>query len=319
LSNLVVAFCTYNRAARLPALVAALRRQQCPVPFEILAVDNNSSDATQETLFKLSAEPGPRLRIAREMTQGISHARNRVLREAALAEYLVFLDDDELPRAGFLASAYAALHDHGADCVGGRVHVSFAGCKRPAWLTDDLLGHYAKVDYGNDAFWMTDAARPVWTANCGYRVALFKDPDVRFDERYSRAGHGVGGGEDTVMFRTLLRLGVRIRYEPRMEVDHFVEPWRLTRRYLMRLHFVNGRRFGQYAMPDYPRSILAVPPFLVLDTLGYWLAAARLALRRDPNAFRTTLDAVHRAGSMWGRLLRWRDLRLHPSGALDGR
>lgn len=43
--KLIVAFCTYNRAPRLPALVNALRQQACPLPLEILAV-NNSRDYT---------------------------------------------------------------------------------------------------------------------------------------------------------------------------------------------------------------------------------------------------------------------------------
>lgn len=44
--KLIVAFCTYNRASRLPALVNALRQQACPLPFEILAANNNSLDNT---------------------------------------------------------------------------------------------------------------------------------------------------------------------------------------------------------------------------------------------------------------------------------
>ncbi len=39
---LTFAFCTYNRADRLRTLVAAMRAQACPVPFEILAINNNS-------------------------------------------------------------------------------------------------------------------------------------------------------------------------------------------------------------------------------------------------------------------------------------
>ena len=77
--KITYAFCTYNRADRLPSLVAAMRAQACPVPFEILAVNNNSTDNTASVLERLELAPGPRLRVATEPEPGIVPARNRVL------------------------------------------------------------------------------------------------------------------------------------------------------------------------------------------------------------------------------------------------
>jgi hypothetical protein len=42
----IVAYCTYNRAQPLPALANALFQQTCPLPFKILAVNNNSQGNT---------------------------------------------------------------------------------------------------------------------------------------------------------------------------------------------------------------------------------------------------------------------------------
>ena len=42
----IVAYCTYNHAQTLPALANALCQQTCPLPFEILAVHNNSQGNT---------------------------------------------------------------------------------------------------------------------------------------------------------------------------------------------------------------------------------------------------------------------------------
>lgn len=63
--KLIVAFCTYNRASRLPALVNALRQQACPLPFEILAV-NNSRDNTHT----LDLIRGTKLRYRPDMAVG---------------------------------------------------------------------------------------------------------------------------------------------------------------------------------------------------------------------------------------------------------
>ncbi|MDP1619704.1 MAG: glycosyltransferase, partial [bacterium] len=119
--KLIVAFCTYNRASRLPELINALRQQTCPVPFEILAVNNNSKDNTLAVLEQLAHEPGVTLRFVTESQPGIVPARNRATEECLAADYMLFLDDDELPRPGWLAAAHTALTQDDAACVGGRV------------------------------------------------------------------------------------------------------------------------------------------------------------------------------------------------------
>lgn len=102
--KLIVAFCTYNRADRLPDLVTALRAQDCSQPFEILAV-NNSKDNTLTVLEQLARESGANLRYVTETQQGLAPARNRALTEAIDSNILVFLDNDEMPQADFLQAA----------------------------------------------------------------------------------------------------------------------------------------------------------------------------------------------------------------------
>src|SRR6185369_9516261 len=135
---LTYAFCTYNRAERLEPLVAAMRAQACPVPFEILAVNNNSSDATAEVLARLAALPGPPLRWVTETTQGIVAARNRAIAESLASDIMVFIDDDEMPLPGLLAAATHAILNEGAECAGGRVAMDFSQHARPVWLGDEL-------------------------------------------------------------------------------------------------------------------------------------------------------------------------------------
>lgn len=305
---LTFAVCTYNRCARLPALLRAMRSQQCALPYEVLVVDNNSSDATQTMLARLAQDPGAPVRVVFEPAQGIVQARNRALAEALDRDYLVFIDDDELPRAGLLTAAVAALRDEDAECVGGAVRVDFAGLQRPPWLEDSLLGFLAEVDHGDTPFWVTTRATPVWTANVGYRMSLFRDdPTLRFDARYNRIGSGIGGGSDAVMFRRLLERGTRMRYRPDMIVDHSVEPWRLHRRYFLRLHYRAGVRTARFESQDYHGSICGIAPFMIRQALvqaGRGLRAACLG-RRD--YVRTCMNAAFALGTLRGRVQRWRD------------
>ena len=301
------AICTYNRADRLPQLLAAMRAQACPVTFEVLVVDNNSSDATPSVVAEVAAKPGAAVRHVRETEQGIPFASNRALAEALASEVLVFIDDDELPYPGLLESAYRALTEEGARCAGGRVEIVFPGA-RPRWLVDELLGFLAEVDHGEKAFWIKDPSTPIWTANIAYDMSLFRDsPELRFDARYNRRGHGVGGGSDAMMFRELLRREVPILYCPQMRVQHHVEPWRMRRSYFLRLHFVAGRKHGQFQTGDYRRTVLGVPPFMVLAAARHWLRTAVMLFRRQPGVLRQAMNGTHALGMIWGRVLRARE------------
>lgn len=299
--RLTYAFCTYNRAARLDRLVAAIRAQDCPIPFEILAVNNNSQDDTLAVLDKLAHLPGAPLRIVTETQQGIVPARNRAIAEAEESDILVFIDDDELPLPGTLDAACDAIFNEGAQCAGGRVKVDFSEHERPSWLSDELLGFLAEVNHGEESFWIKDAGTPIWTANIAYDMRIFRaDSSLRFDARYNRVGADVGGGEDAMMFRALLSHGARIRYRPDMAVLHGVEPWRLQRKYFLRLHYRAGLRHGQFQLPAYARTVAGVPPFLFRQFVGHALKAAGMQLCVRPGTLRQAMNAAHALGSMQG-------------------
>lgn len=307
---LTFAFCTYNRAPRLAALIESMRSQQCSMPFEVLVVDNNSSDDTPDVIAQFAGAPGVPVRYVRETEQGIPYARNRAIAEAMDSEILVFIDDDELPLPGLLASAVTAIRDEGAVCAGGKVKVDFGTFFRPAWLSDELLGFFGELDHGDDSFWIRDIEKPVWSGNIAYDMRLFRDdPALRFDPRYNRRGTGVGGGSDAVMFRELLTRNVPIRYSPGMVVLHYVDHWRLRRRYFLKLHFIAGRKHGQFETGDYPQEIFGVPPFMFGQALRHAWKTATMLLRRDPGLVRQAMNATNALGMLWGRILRHRALR----------
>lgn len=298
---LTFAFCTFKRADRLAVLVAAMRAQSCPTPFEILAVNNNSPDNTLEVLTSLAKKAGAPLRVVTESAQGIVPARNRAIRESLNSDIMVFIDDDELPLPGLLDSACGAILGDGAQCVGGKVVMDFTRHPRPHWLGDDLLGFLAAIDYGGTPFWIKDTSTPIWTANVAYDMRLFReDSELRFDIRYNREGNVIGGGEDAVMFRALLKRGTRVRYEPGMTVLHDIEPWRLKRRYFLNLHYRNGRRQGRYELPAYSKFVLGMPSFMIKQGLQQLLKTLGMYYTRDRRALRQAMTVAHTFGCLRG-------------------
>lgn len=304
--KITFAFCTYNRADRLEKLVAAMRSQHCDIPFEILAVNNNSQDNTLEVLQQLAEQPGVPLRFVTETVQGIVAARNRAIEEAMNSSILVFIDDDEIPLPGLLAAASYSIFTEGAQCVGGRVEMDFSDYSRPSWLEDELLGFLAATDYGNESFWIKEASTPIWTANIAYDMNIFiNSPELRFDKRYDRKGNVIGGGSDAVMFRNLLDRKISIRYNPDMAVLHDVEPWRLKCRYFLRLHFRSGLRRGRYELPSYPRALFGVPLFLVGQCFQHCLKTLTMLLSGRPGMIRQAMNMTHACGMICGSFLKF--------------
>ena len=103
-----VVISTYNRAGALPATLDALGDQDLlPTDYEVLVVDDGSSDTTWQLL---SATSTPyRLRTFRlPSNQGVSAGRNAGLR-AAEGRYVVMISDDLIVPPEFLRTHIATL------------------------------------------------------------------------------------------------------------------------------------------------------------------------------------------------------------------
>ena len=96
---------THNRADLLPRALASVLAQVCEAPFEVIVVDDGSSDGTSHYLAGIG---DPRLTVlCNDQAQGAAAARNRGL-AVVNAPVTVFLDDDDELLPGFLAATLAA-------------------------------------------------------------------------------------------------------------------------------------------------------------------------------------------------------------------
>ena len=87
---------SYNRSDLLKKILDAVTEQTLSEEqFEVIVVDNNSSDDTKQVVQSYN-EKIKGLKYVLETKQGACHARNRGIQEAT-GEYTAFLDDDCLP------------------------------------------------------------------------------------------------------------------------------------------------------------------------------------------------------------------------------
>ncbi|MBE9542804.1 MAG: glycosyltransferase, partial [Proteobacteria bacterium] len=77
--NLSAIICTYNRAAILTRCLSHLAGQKVPagLEWEIIVVDNNSSDGTDKVVEQLARLHPILIRYVKEPQQGLNYARNR--------------------------------------------------------------------------------------------------------------------------------------------------------------------------------------------------------------------------------------------------
>jgi glycosyltransferase involved in cell wall biosynthesis len=125
---------TRNNAARIAGPLRALARQKLvDSQYELLVIDNGSTDNTATVLEQLHLEM-PNLRWITEPTVGRSAARNRGIREAT-GDLIVFLDDDIFVEANHL-ERHVAYHLDTGDNMAVVGKVVDASPMKPAWLQD---------------------------------------------------------------------------------------------------------------------------------------------------------------------------------------
>jgi glycosyltransferase involved in cell wall biosynthesis len=233
--DLTVAVCTYNGGSRLRRVLLPLMaaRGAATEQFEILVVDNASTDDTPSIVESLSASGG--LSYARETSLGLSHARNRALHDA-VGEIVCFIDDDAVARPTWVEHHRAAYREPNVHAAAGPVRLVWPG-RAPAWFSPAFAEYYSGVDYG-DRTVLEPPDFPFGTnMSVRRRVAL----DVGgFNPELGRRGRGLRSFEETEFFMRLARMGGRIAYLPSAEVDHHVSSERMSLRWVLRRAFANG-------------------------------------------------------------------------------
>lgn len=104
---------TRNRAELLPAAIGSIRDQTYR-QWELLIVDDGSTDSTQSVIGSFLADP--RIRLLRTDGKGVGAARNEAMAQAK-GQLFAYLDSDNIWRPEFLEVAAAYLIERNLDLV----------------------------------------------------------------------------------------------------------------------------------------------------------------------------------------------------------
>jgi glucosyl-dolichyl phosphate glucuronosyltransferase len=296
--------------------------------WDVLVVDNNSTDGTREVVASLAGSFPVTLRYLREPRQGKSHALNTGI-AATPSDIIAFTDDDVVVAKGWLAEATKPLMGASkVEYTGGPVRAIW-GTTPPSWLpttNSNLWGTIAALDYGEDPFVFEERRRIPIGANMAVRRSVFARAGM-FNPSLGRIGNSLLGQEQAEFFYRTRRLGIRGVYVPDMELHHHVPETRLTRRYFRRwwfwkgisrarLHTIHPETELGLDLRDVPR-INGVPRFALGELFGHARRLCTSVLRRDP--FRIAEEEMMLMYSAGYVLESWRVKRAPGTVALEER
>jgi glycosyltransferase involved in cell wall biosynthesis len=199
--RITVAICTHDRAQSLgPMLETLLAQRPAGCEWELLLVENGCTDGT--VTVARGFEGILPLRITSEPELGLSHARNRALREAR-GEAILFTDDDVRLDAGWLAAYRTGLDRFPeADFFAGRI-VAETSADSPPWFREETRGLFdgILVQYevdGGDRILQASDPPPIGASFAVRRRLVERNGVFRAD--LGVRGRQNGRGEETEYF-----------------------------------------------------------------------------------------------------------------------
>jgi len=236
--KLSVVVCTYNRCALLhKALLSLLEQSANKDTYEVIVVDNNSTDATRLVVEEMCKRKGPPLKYVKESRQGLSFARNAGAFKAN-GEIVGYIDDDSTADSSWVDNLCKVYNDfpHVA-CVGGRIKAKWPA-ERPDWLPQSLERNYGVFDLGNDVKVIEYPAN-VLGGNISVRKEVFLKVGG-FSVELGRSTRGLLSNEEKDFCHRIQKTGGIVMYTPHALVYHEVHPERLNEAFLLRRAYWQG-------------------------------------------------------------------------------
>jgi glycosyltransferase involved in cell wall biosynthesis len=237
-----VVICTHNRSGLLTDAIASLREQAYPPEaYEIIVVDNASTDDTRDVVERLKDLPGHPVRYVYEPRLGKSFACNTGAREAR-GDVVAYTDDDVIADSGWLEGLAEGYSFGGPDVVGvgGAIRLLWEA-DRPTWLPVELDGYLGDTRRLGDRMRVLDYGIGLHGGNISARRSTL------IEVGGFTTGLGPTGfsnlaryDEDLEFCQRIWRHGKRLVFAPHALVHHRISPLRATRLFFLRRGYAQG-------------------------------------------------------------------------------
>lgn len=240
-----VVIVTYNGSERLvPTLDFLSKQENIHFKFEILVVDNNSTDSTSKKTYEIWEELGKpfKINVIKEITPGSMYARKKGIENSSF-RYILFCDDDNWLNPGYVSQAYEIIRNKSEiAAVGGMGIMEYEkDIHPPRWLKN-YEKNFGCGPQGKSDGDTTDVKGCLYSAGAIFdKVWLEKLDTMGFCPTLDgRNKTSLLGGEDTELTFALKLIGGRLYFSSELWFKHYMPKERLEWPYLKKL----WRSFG---------------------------------------------------------------------------
>jgi glycosyltransferase involved in cell wall biosynthesis len=270
-----VAVITYNGAKRIPEVLDCLLYQEVKsIDWEVLVVDNNSTDETAQVVqeYAKNWREDSQVRYAFEERQGAAYGRYRAVAEAQSKSLIGFLDDDNLPGTNWLRECVKFADENPkVGAYGGIIHPKLDS--DPPEYFNQIKRYLTVINRGDQPFQYKSNQR-VRSIPPAPGVVIRKEawnegmPLVDNILIAGRDPNTMVAGEDAEMMYRIQNTQWEVWHNPKMEIWHHIYPHRLEKDYLLKLargyglsnHLIRLTRY-----PDWKRVLIQIMiPFYVI-------------------------------------------------------
>lgn len=230
-----VCIATYKRPQLLLKLLTSIviSSVNMKLVHTIIVVDNDPSGSGQYAVDEISKKfPFIKLLYFSQPVKNIALTRNMAVHESH-ADFVAFVDDDEVVSECWLENLISALRNHSADVVFGPVEFSMPA-SAPSWIGKGKWFKSKRV------FKTGTVLQHGATSNVLVRRSALLSLDEVFLDRF-----GLTGGEDTELFYRMYLTGFKLIFCNDAVVTEEVTETRLTWQWLVKRSFRSGQTYAR--------------------------------------------------------------------------
>ena len=227
---------TRNRCESLRNAIVSLQKLNFPHDrYEIIVIDNNSTDATPRVVEECEQQGKKEIVYRKELRDGLHNARHAGA-QIAKGDILAYIDDDVLCDPDWLSELTRPYADPKVACVGGKILPLYETAE-PVWA-QYFPGFLSILDRANEITVVNDTG--LWGCNFSIRKNVLSDvggfhPDAMPQNLIKCRGDG-----ETGLLNKVIERNFDVVYTPFAVVTHVIPKDRVTTNFFKRRAFIQG-------------------------------------------------------------------------------
>jgi glycosyltransferase involved in cell wall biosynthesis len=218
---------THNRVDHLLKAIESVSDQSLDKKlYEIIVVDNASSDETKKMVLERSNARISNLRYLYESQIGLTAARNSGWQNAS-GKYIVYMDDDAIASFHWLEKIVWVFEnvEPMPGVVGGKIEPIWE-TEKPKWLTTQLEPYLTILDWSDQPRYINEKEY-LAGANIAFPKFLLEKANG-FQSGLGRVGKKLISNEEISLINNIRETGYGIYYHPEISVKHWIPKSRMT-------------------------------------------------------------------------------------------